>query len=141
MLQERKHYWLYDDGKVTPSRQEIVRIDKVYRYSELPRITRVAIQSEMREHDYLYNDCQVIVAIGTNLTSLASGHTEEECQMVFLESHEDGDEGWFGFGMLPLNSGRIDHDGRLTQHMNECDCFDVDVNSPLFPTDEDINDF
>lgn len=133
MLQEGKYYWCYDDGKITPSRQEVVRIDKVYRYAELDKITRTAIQKEISENDYLYNDKQAIVAIGTNITSLENGHSEDEAQMIFLESHGDNEEGWFGFGFLPLNSGRLDHDGSLTQYMNECDCFDYDVNSPLFP--------
>lgn len=126
-----KLYWHYDDGKITPSRQEKVQIIKVVPYSQVSKEDRLLIQNEIEDHKYLYNDFPSHVVYGINLSMMDFPWKTEDSEIIYLPTTRGG---WFGFGKTcDWNCGDLDIDGKLTQQINDYDGFDEKFNLPLFP--------
>ena len=111
-----KKYWHYDDGKITPSRQETVVINKVIPYLEVSEELRKRISEEIERYDWIYDDVISHVIFGTNLDMAGHPYKEGDEEIIYLPS----EEGWFGFGVNNYwNGGRLDIDGKLTESIQE----------------------
>lgn len=116
-----KKYWHYDDGKIRPSRQETVVINKILPFSEISEELRNKISKEIEEYDWIYNniddyfDTNNYIIFATNLDMIGHPWDKGDEEIIYLLDKKDK---WYGFGVnCYWNQGQLDVDGKLTEEM------------------------
>lgn len=108
-----KQYNHYDDGKVRPSRQSVVKVTKVIPYSEVNDKLKILISTEQEHHNWIY-------ASKTDFVVFADTINENDPltkEQIYIRTK---DNGWFSINHETyFDSGRLDIDHTLTDSVIE----------------------
>lgn len=104
-----KIYNFYDDGKITPSRHELVTITDVKKFSDVDEATKKIIREAQTHHTWLFKETTDYVVFGKTNLKLNNPN------YIFIRAKDDG---WFGCGNV-MTDGRLDVDRSLTEQLSE----------------------
>lgn len=120
-----KVYNFYDDGKVRPSRHELVTITDIKKFDDVDSDIKKIIEDEQKERFWLYKPQTDYVIFGeTNMDM-------PDPNYMFIRTKDDG---WFGVGKSWAD-GRLDVDRKLTEQLIK------DLENNRFFSKESLEDF